>query len=135
MAAGRYGSAQSGASRAEVPATAAAATPSSCRVDRPILSTSTVGRISWKPLVAPSMVSARAANGSATASTRSALARSAGRTGSASRPATRSLASGYTNAIRTAAPSTDEIATGMTVARMMAGIRRSACRALRRAMK
>ncbi len=76
-----------------------------------------------------------AANGSATASTRSALARSAARTGPAMPPASSSLDRGETNAIRAAAPMTEKIATGITVALMMAGILRSACSALTRAMK
>ncbi len=134
-AAGTYGRAQSGASMAEVLTMAADMTPTSCRVERPILSTTTVGCISWKPLEAPSIVSARAANGSATASTRSALARSSSRTGAVTCPASSSLDSGLTNTISAAAPSTDETTTGITVALMIAGILRSAFSARTRAMK
>src|SRR5258708_38688708 len=53
MAAGMYGIAHSGASKAEGPAIAAAAAPTSCRGDRHIRSTNTVGRMSWKPLGGP----------------------------------------------------------------------------------
>ena len=57
-----------------LPAEIAIATPISWAVDRPILSTTTVGLMTRYPRVAPSRVSDRAANGRARASARSASA-------------------------------------------------------------
>ena len=76
-----------------------------------------------------------AANGSAPASARSAEATAAGLTPWAVRSSISRAASGWAKMITAIAATIEEITTGTIVARMIAGIRRSACRILSLAMK
>ena len=111
-------------------------TPMSWAVDRPILSTTTVGFITRYPRAAPSRVSARAANGSASASARSASATVPGAAPSLPRwPLSSRCASGSANRSMPAVHASDTTTTGMTAARRMAGTRSSWPRRRSRAMK
>ncbi len=110
--------------------------PMSWAVDRPILSTTTVGFIARYPRAAPSRVSARAANGSASASARSASATAPGAAPSLPRwPLSRRRASGSANRSMPAVHASDTTTTGMTAARRMAETRSSWPRWRSRAMK
>ncbi len=80
-------------------------------------------------------MSARAANGSAIASARSAEATASGPTSGADVPSISSLASGVAKTKTATAATSEEITTGTIVARRMAGILRSARSTRNRAMK
>ena len=111
-------------------------TPMSWALDRPILSTTTVGFIARYPRAAPSRVSAKAANGSASASARSASATVPGVAPSLPRwPLSSSRASGSANRSMPAVHASDTTTTGTTAARRMAGTRSSWPRRRSRAMK
>ena len=108
----------------------------SCPVDRPILSTITVGRICRYPRLAPSRVSARAANGRASARARSESATRPGVAPALPRcPLSSRWASGWANRRRPAVATSETTTTGMMAARRMAGIRSSWPRRRSRAMK
>ena len=104
--------------------------------DRPNLSTITVGRIWRYPRLAPSRVSASAANGRATASARSESATMPGAAPDLPRwPLSRRCASGPANSSMAAVQASDTTTTGTTAARRMAGTRSSWPRRRSRAMK
>ena len=110
--------------------------PMSWALDRPILSTTTVGFMARYPRAAPSRVSDKAANGSASASALSASATVPGVAPSLPRwPLSSRRASGSANRTMPAVHASDTTTTGMTAARRMAGTRSSWPRRRSRAMK
>src|SRR6185437_14177993 len=122
--AGRYGSAQSGASSAARPTATAAIRPATWTAGRVIRSTTTVGSMFLNPRLAPRNVSASAANGTATASARIASAAGPGAAPPrVSGPRVSNPASGPAKTSISTAHSTEATSTGRTAARRIAATR------------